>query len=259
MNVEYHRWRSGNLNRKMEMKVYGHGGKPVLVFPAAGGRFYEYEDFGMVEACRPFLEEGRIVLFTVDSVDHESWLNHGAHPAERVRRHNEFDRYVVSEVVPFIRGRGLSRGLLATGCSMGGYHSANFFFRHPDVFDAVIALSGVFQLRGFIGDYMDENVYVHVPLAYLPGLSDPWYLDRYRTSRIVICVGQGAWEDEMLADARALKTILEEKRVPAWVDFWGHDVNHDWPWWRKQMPYFLGKPDFSVGREPFSRLARLRG
>ena len=244
MNVEYHRWWSGNLNREMELKVYGHGGKPVVVFPAAGGRFYEYEDFGMVTACRPFLEEERIVLFTLDSVDNESWLNHGAHPALRVHRHNEYDRYVVSEVVPFIRGRGLSQGLLATGCSMGGYHSANFFFRHPDVFDAVIALSGVYQLRGFIGDYMDESVYVHVPLAYLPGLSDPWYLDRYRESKIVICVGQGAWEDEMLEDARTLKTILEGKQIPAWVDFWGHDVNHDWPWWRKQMPYFLGNLDF---------------
>jgi len=244
VNVEYHRWWSGNLNREMELKVYGHGGKPVVVFPAAGGRFYEYEDFGMVTACRPFLEEERIVLFTLDSVDNESWLNHGAHPALRVHRHNEYDRYVVSEVVPFIRGRGLSQGLLATGCSMGGYHSANFFFRHPDVFDAVIALSGVYQLRGFIGDYMDESVYVHVPLAYLPGLSDPWYLDRYRESKIVICVGQGAWEDEMLEDARTLKTILEGKQIPAWVDFWGHDVNHDWPWWRKQMPYFLGNLDF---------------
>ncbi len=244
MNVEYHRWWSGSLGREMELKVYGHGGKPVVVFPAAGGRFYEYEDFGMVEACRPFLEEGRIVLFTVDSVDYESWLNHGAHPAGRVRRHNEYDRYVVTEVVPFIRSRGLHGGLLATGCSMGGFHSANFFFRHPDAFDAVIALSGVYQLRGFIGDYMDDEVYFHVPLAYLPGLSDPWYLERYRKSRIVICVGQGAWEDEMLEDARALGRILAGKNIPARVDFWGHDVDHDWPWWRRQMPYFLGELGF---------------
>ena len=244
MNIEYHKWYSENLRQEMELKVYGHAGKPALVFPAAGGKFYEYEDFGMVEAIRPFLEGGRIVLFTVDSVDHQSWMNYGAHPAERVRRHNEYDRYIVSEVVPFIRSRGPSQGILTTGCSMGGYHSANFFFRHPDRFDAVIALSGVYQLRGFIGDYMDENVYLHVPLAYLPNLSDPWYLDRYRKSRIVIGVGQGAWEDEMREDARDLGRILAEKEIPAWIDFWGHDVNHDWPWWRKQMPYFLGKLGF---------------
>ncbi len=244
MNIEYHKWYSENLRQEMELKVYGHAGKPALVFPAAGGKFYEYEDFGMVEAIRPFLEGGRIVLFTVDSVDHQSWMNYGAHPAERVRRHNEYDRYIVSEVVPFVRSRGFHQGILATGCSMGGYHSANFFFRHPDIFDAVIALSGVYQLGGFLGDYMDGEVYFHVPLAYLPGLTDPWRLERYRKSRIVICVGQGAWEDEMLADTRALGRILAEKEIPAWVDFWGHDVNHAWPWWRNQMPYFLGKLGF---------------
>jgi esterase/lipase superfamily enzyme len=239
MNVEYHKWWSGNLGQEMELKVYGHGGKPVLVFPSAGGRFYEYEDFGMVEACSPFVEAGKILLVAVDSVDRQSWLNYEAHPADRARRHNEYDRYIVEEVVPFVRARGHRKRFLSTGCSMGGYHSANFFFRHPDLFDALIALSGVYQLRRFIGDYMDDNVYFNTPLAYLPGLADPWYLDRYRNSRIVVCAGQGAWEDEMLADTLVLKQILDEKQIWCWVDIWGHDVNHDWPWWRRQMPYFL--------------------
>jgi len=240
MNVEYHRWWSRSLGQDMELKVYGHAGKPVVVFPCQGGRFYEYEDFGMVEACRPFIEGGAVTLFTVDSVDAQSWTNRGAHPAERGRRHDDYDRYIVSEVAPFIRTlRPQASGALATGCSMGGYHSANFFFRHPDVFDAVIALSGVYKLTDFVGDYLDDNVYFNSPLLYLPGLSDPWYLERYRRSQIVVCVGQGAWEDGMLADTRALEAILAWKGIPAWIDFWGHDVNHDWPWWRRQMPYFL--------------------
>jgi esterase/lipase superfamily enzyme len=244
MNVEYHKWWSRNLGQEMELKVYGHGGKPVLVFPSAGGRFYEYEDFGMVEACRPFVEAGKILLVAVDSVDRQSWLNFEAHPADRARRHNEYDRYIVEEVVPFVRDRGHRKRFLSTGCSMGGYHSANFFFRHPDLFDALIALSGVYQLRRFIGDYMDDNVYFNTPLAYLPGLADPWYLDRYRNSRIVVCAGQGAWEDEMLADTLVLKQILDDKQIWCWVDIWGHDVNHDWPWWRRQMPYFLHRLGF---------------
>jgi esterase/lipase superfamily enzyme len=241
MNVEYHRGWSRSLGRDMELKVYGHAGKPVVVFPSSGGRFFEYEDFGMVEACRPFIDSGKVTLFAVDSVDRESWLNGSAHPADRARRHDDYDRYIVEEAVPFIRERSPdASGLLATGCSMGGYHSANFFFRHPDVFDALIALSGVYKLTRFVGDYMDETVYLNAPLAYLPNLDDPWYLDRYRRSRIVVCVGQGAWEDEMTADTRSLQGILAAKGVPARIDFWGHDVNHDWPWWRVQMPYFLG-------------------
>jgi esterase/lipase superfamily enzyme len=240
MNVEYHKWRSSNLGQEMELKLYGRGGKPALVFPTSGGRFFEYEDFGMVEACRPFLESGKIMLVAVDSVDRQSWMNVDAHPADRARRHNDYDRYIVEEVVPFVRDLGHRRRFISTGCSMGGYHSANFFFRHPDVFDALVALSGVYQLRRFIGDFMDDNVYFNTPLAYLPGLADPWYLDRYRNSRIIVCSGQGAWEEETLADTRALKRILDDKQIWCWVDIWGRDVDHDWPWWRRQMPYFLG-------------------
>ena len=240
MNVEYHRWWSPNLNQDMELKVYGHWGKAVVVFPSSNGRFYQYEDFGMVEACQPFINEGKIKLFTVDSIDEQSWFNEGAHPADRARRHNDYDRYIVEEVKPFIQAHGnASDACLATGCSLGAYHSANFFFRHPDMFDAVIALSGLYSLAFSVGEYMDDNVYFNSPLAYLPNLQDEWYLERYRKSRIIICSGQGAWENGV-EEARAVKDILEAKGVPCWLDLWGYDVNHDWPWWRKQMPYLLG-------------------
>jgi esterase/lipase superfamily enzyme len=124
---------------------------------------------------------------------------------------------------------------------MGAYHAGNFFFRHPDVFDVLIAISGLFQLRMFVGDYMDDNVYFNSPLVYLPNLTDERYLDLYRQSQIIVCVGQGAWEDAMLADAYELGRILESKNVSAWIDIWGPEVNHDWPWWHQMMPYFLGK------------------
>ncbi len=239
MNVEYCKWWSPNLSQDMELKVYGHAGKPLLVFPAQGGRFYEYEDFGMVEACRPSIDAGRVTLVTIDSIDNQSWCNWSIPPDDRGRRHNDYDRYVVDEVVPFIRDRGWGAELGATGCSMGGYHAANFFFRHPDVFDTMICLSGLLQLRMFVGDAGDETVYFNTPLAYLPGLNDPWYIDRYRRSQIIVCAGQGPWDEDMLADARALESILAAKGVAAWIDVWGHDVSHDWPWWRRQMPYFL--------------------
>lgn len=242
MHIEYHKWWSPHLNQEMELKVYGHYGKPAVVFPAQGGRFFDFENFGMVSAIHHEIEAGRIKLFTVDSIDNQSWSNFGLHPADRARRHEDYDRYIVGEVVPFIKGhcQDTDQKMLTTGCSMGGYHAGNFFFRHPDVFDTMICLSGLFQLRMFIGDYSDDLVYFNSPLQYLPNLNDDWYLAQYRTSNIVVCVGQGAWEDDMRADAHALKTILEQKNVPAWIDFWGHDVNHDWPWWQKQLPYYLG-------------------
>lgn len=243
MQVEYHRWWSPNLGQDMELKVYGHYGRPVLVFPAQSGRFFDYENFGMVEAVRGSIDGGKIKLFAVDSVDAQSWANWDAHPADRARRHEDYDRYIVQEVAPLIRQNcgDYDGKFFTTGCSMGAYHAVNFFFRHPDVFDGTIALSGLYQLRMFIGDYMDDLVYFNSPLAYLPNLDDPWYLDQYRQSEIIVCCGQGAWEDAMLEDTRRLGSILEARGIPAWIDIWGGDVNHDWPWWRKMMPYFLGK------------------
>lgn len=242
MNIETHKHWSGCLNQEMEYKVYGHAGKPVLVFPAQAGRFFEFENFGMVGAVGELIDAGQYQFFTADSIDAQSWANWNAAPADRARRHEEYDRYIVQELAPAIRERcGAGAKLVATGVSMGGYHSANFFFRHPDIFDGLVSLSGLFQLRRFIGDYMDGNVYFNSPLLYLANLEDPWYLDQYRNSKIVICAGQGAWEEEMNADIRALRQILERKSIPAWIDLWGSDVSHDWPWWRQQLPYFLRK------------------
>jgi esterase/lipase superfamily enzyme len=245
MKTEYHKWFSPNLGQDIELKVYGYYGKPMLVFPAQGGRFFDYENFGMVEAISWFIETGRVKLFTADSIDNQSWANMGAHPAERARRHEDYDRYITEEFVPFALENcgGAHQKIMVTGCSMGAYHAVNFFFRHPNIFDTVIALSGLYQLEMFIGSFMDETTYFNVPLAYLPNIEDPWYIDQYRQSKIIVCCGQGAWEDAMLADTYALKGILEARSIPAWIDIWGHDVNHDWPWWHKMMPHFLGHLD----------------
>jgi esterase/lipase superfamily enzyme len=141
--------------------------------------------------------------------------------------------------VPWVRATIGWQTMWATGCSMGGYHAANVTFRHPDAFDGLIAISGLYQLRHFIGDAMDEAVYYQSPIHYLPDLDDPWYLERLRAAKLCFVCGQGAWEDEMLEDTRTMERILAAKGIPAFVDIWGHDVNHDWPWWRKMLPYEL--------------------
>jgi esterase/lipase superfamily enzyme len=242
MNIEYHKWWSSNLGQDMELKAYGQSGKPVLFFPSMGGRFFDFEDFSMKDACGDLIETGKFRFITVDSVDHQSWANWGADPADRVKRHEDYDRYIIQEVVPFIREQCGDSAVkpITTGCSMGGYHSGNFFFRHPDVFDGMISLSGVFQLKMFVGDFLDDDVYFNAPLLFLPDMTDPWYLEKYCQSTIIICAGQGDWEEPMIEDAHAMQRVLNEKKIPSWVDFWGLDVNHDWPWWRKQLPYFLG-------------------
>jgi esterase/lipase superfamily enzyme len=241
MKIEYHEFFSSNLNRTMAFKSYGHSGKPVIVFPSSGGRFYEYEDFKMIDAVKDFINGGKFTFYTVDSVDNESWLAKGKWPGDMARMHNAFDRYIVEEFIAFVKKHsGWDGPMVTTGCSMGGFHSANFYFRHPDVFDTVIALSGIYDIRFFVGNNIsDVDVYLNSPVDYLKGMQDSYYLDLYRKGRIIICTGQGNWEEDSIRDTELLGKVLHDKGVPAWIDFWGYDVHHDWPWWRKQIVYFL--------------------
>ncbi|OLS02776.1 esterase family protein [Tissierella creatinophila] len=243
MQIDYHSFYSSRLGREMEFKSYGYGGKPMIVFPSSGGRFYEYEDFKMIEACKPFIESGKIRVYTVDSIDNETWLNKQRSASDRAKHHNAYDAYITEELVPFVRHHNnYNGGMIATGCSMGGFHSANFYFRHPDIFDTVIALSGIYDARFFVGENLDDfDVYINSPVDYLAQLSDDYYLNSYRNGNIIICTGQGAWEKEAVRDTGLLENVLKSKNIPAWVDYWGEDVNHDWDWWRIQMPYFLSK------------------
>jgi len=239
MTVEEVRWPSPALDQHMALRVYGDAGRPLIAFPSQDGRYWDFENFGMVDACAALVEGGRVRIFAVDGVDWQSWTNQGAHPADRARRHEAYDRYVIDELIPFVRERTGWETTWATGASMGAYHAANVQFRHPDAIDGLIAMSGLYQVRDWVGDHVDDAVYFNSPLAYLPGLDDPWYLERLRRARIAIVVGQGAWEEPMISDTRALEAILAAKGIPAIVDYWGHDVNHDWPWWRTMLSHYL--------------------
>lgn len=244
MHIEERQWFSPNLHREMALKVYGHWGQPFIVFPCSRGRYFDYETMGMIRAVESFINNGKIKLFCVDGIDAESWYNFDISPADRNATHEAYDRYVVQEVAPFVRDHcGLADGrIMANGCSMGAYHAVNFFLKHPDVFMGTVALSGLYRLdRSEFGLSAADmgSVYFNSPLNYLQKINDPWYLDRYRSSTIIVCVGQGDWEDEAVADTRALDAVFRDRSIPAWVDFWGRDVNHDWPWWYRQMQYFL--------------------
>ena len=244
MHTEEHAWYSPHLGREMALKVYGHWGKPYIVFPCSRGRYFDFETMGMVGRISEFIEAGKVKLFAVDSVDAESWYNFSVAPVARNARHEAYDRYIVREVVPFVRShcRQPDERIMAAGCSMGAYHAVNFFLKHPELFAGTLALSGLYRLdRAEFGLTAADlaDVYFNSPLTYLPGLNDPWAIDRCREGTIVVCVGQGAWEEACLEDTRGLDTRLREKSIPAWIDYWGDDVNHDWPWWYRQMNHFL--------------------
>lgn len=239
MNVDERSWSSPALGQEMTLRVYGHDGRPLVAFPTMNGRYWDFEGFGMVEACAGLIDASRIRIVAVDGIDWQSWTNQHVHPAERARRHEDYDRYLAEELAPFVRELTGRATFWVTGASMGAYHAVNFLLRHPDAADGVIAMSGLYHVQPWVGDHVDDAVYFNSPLAYLPNLDDRWYLDRLRRASIAVIVGQGAWEEPMIEDTRALERILAAKEIPAIVDYWGHDVDHDWPWWRKMLPYYL--------------------
>ena len=148
MHIEEHRWYSPNLDRDMALRIYGHWGRPFIVFPCSRGRYFDYEGMGMIDALSRFINAGRIKMFCIDSIDSESWYHFRVPPAVRNARHEDYDRYVCREVVPFIRDhcRLPHDRIMTNGCSMGAYHALNFFLRHPDLFEGTIALSGLYRL-----------------------------------------------------------------------------------------------------------------
>ena len=241
MEINYYKEYSQAMGRDMEFKTYGTQGTPILVFPSQDGRFYDYENFGMIDVLSPWIESGKARVICCDGIDWETWSNFGGDPRQRIEQHERWFHYLVDELIPRVRQRD-DELFLATGCSMGGFHAGNIFFRRPDLFMGVVALSGLYHAGYGFGGYTDELTYANSPQDFIPQmpLDHPW-LQMYRQKKIVLCVGQGKWEEELLDSTRQMKRILEEKQVPAWVDIWGFDVDHDWPWWRKQLTYFMEK------------------
>lgn len=239
MNINYVRHYSHILGRDMEYKTYGNEGHPVLVFPSQNGRFYDYQDFDMVGVLSGFIESGRIRLICADSIDPETWSDIGGDHHLRIALHERWFHYIVDELIPQIRKHD-NETFITTGCSMGGFHAGNFFFRRPDLFDTLLALSGLYYAGYFFPNYTDPLVYDNSPYDFLQRMPDHhYYWELYRQRRIILCVGQGDWEDELLDGTRQMDALLRQKNVPAWVDYWGKDVAHDWTWWRRQVVYFM--------------------
>jgi len=240
MKRELHAWHSLNLDRTMNVAVYGHFGFALLLFPTAAEDFFEYERCGLLEAIRWFVESGKLKVFAIDSVNGESWLNETIAPADRAVRQQQFNAYVTEEIVPFIWDQcSRETMIIAGGASIGAYQAANAFFRRPDLFDGMIAMSGAYDIKVHTDGYYDDNCYFNSPVDFLPNLTDESILGLFRQKHhVYILSGQG-WCEEP-EHAVQLAHILSAKGIPYHLDLWGHDVAHDWPAWKAMLPHVLG-------------------
>jgi esterase/lipase superfamily enzyme len=242
MNREYHRWYSHRLQREMELLIFGHGGAKVLVFPTRDGRFYEYEEIGLVNALAHKIDAGHLQLFCIDSLDHDSLYCFWRHPADRLRRHQQFEAYVLNEVMPLMASRNGHPCTIAHGCSLGAFHAVNIAFRHPHLFKKVSAFSGRYDLtlnvesfRDLFDGHYDENIYFHTPSHFLPGLQCPWQLENLRKLDIVLVVGG---KDPFLENNRHLSRTLWEKGIWHALHVWDGRA-HRASAWRKMAPLYV--------------------
>ena len=223
----------------MGVAVFGHWGPPLLAFPTSHGDEWELQRHGMIDALAEFIDPGRAKIFCVGSNNHESFLDSHAHPFHRSWRQRLFDGYIRDEVIPFIHQHCQSPGIpIATmGASLGAYHAANTLFRYPHLVKRCYALSGVYDLRRFMNGQYDDNFYFHNPVDYLANLTDPWYLDQFRTCEIRIVTGSGPWEESRFS--YTLSGVLARKGIQHHLDDWGARGGHDWHYWKEQMKEYL--------------------
>jgi esterase/lipase superfamily enzyme len=241
MRQEHHHWYSHRVGKEMGIRVHGHYGAPVLVFPTSGGDEWEYENQGMVEALGSHIDAGKVKLFCVNSVNNQSWYDKGAHPAHRSYLQSMYDAYVAREVAPFVRDhcRTPDIAITTTGSSFGAYHAANTLLKHPDTFRRCLALSGVYDLRQFMDGHYDDNFYFNNPVDYMGSMSDGWYVHHLHQCDIRLATGHGSWEDS--GPTYQLSGVLRARGIPHAVDDWGPDGGHDWPYWKHQMGAYLSR------------------
>lgn len=226
----------------MELLVFGHAGARVIVFPTREGRFFDYEDWGLVEALRPSVDSGHIQLFCVDSLDSETFYCRHCHPEARIARHNAYEGYILDEVLPFTRLVNPNPVVVAHGCSIGAFHAVNIALRHPHVFRKVVGLSGRYDLTQPVGDFADlfhgyysQDVYFHMPNHYVPNLADDQLLGRLREMEIVLAVGE---TDPFRPSTEGLSNGLRGKGAHHVLAIWEGEA-HRARYWRKMVPYYL--------------------
>lgn len=220
----------------MELLWFGHAGRPMIWFPTSQGRYFQNEDFGLIGAVSDVIDAGRLQVACVDSVDSESFYAREHHPSERLRRHDEYDRYLRHEVIPWIWGKMGSQERVGTfGASFGAYHAVNFGLRHPDAVDKVVGFSGRYDIHSFLSGYWNDMAYFHCPTAYLQNMNGFW---TERLSQMDIAIVTGA-TDNILHGSQEIIRILEERGIRHRGHIWDAPYGHDWPWWKIQIRRYV--------------------
>jgi esterase/lipase superfamily enzyme len=234
---------SSAMGRRVHLWAFGHWGRPLLVFPSAAGFAHEWDRQGMVDVLSPLINGGKLKLYCPESNVSQTWTNREADPWLRLHHHEAYERFILDDLVPAIRHDCAQDDIrIATsGASLGAFYAANFALKHPEIFHYALCLSGRYDTTYFTGGYSDGDVYFNNPLAYVSNLEGE-HLERVRqNTHLTLVCGQGKWEEGCIEETHALANVLEAKQIPHHRDIWGHDVSHDWVWWKRQAWMHLNR------------------
>lgn len=235
MHREHIAWDSPRLGRRMELLWFGHAGRPLLIFPTAASKYYEAEDFLLINALRPKIESGSLQVCCVDTINLDSWHNKNIHPLERVRRHELYDAYLRDEVVPMIQNRSQRDDLITYGASFGAYHAMNFGCRYPHLVKKVVCFSGIYDIHRMLDGQWNDSCYFHCPTAYVPNM-DQGLCEQLRGTEFIVATGE---QDTLVGFNREFIGILSAKGLNVHGEIWPGVFGHDWPYWREHLPRFV--------------------
>ena len=232
------RWFSDRVQTEVNLVRWGTFGRPVLIFPTAGGDAEEVERHGLVDACAPLIDSGRVKLYSIDSIAGQAMMTKPGTPQHRLWMLNQFHDCIRREVVPAIHSDlgDQPLGIITTGASIGAFNAVAMLCRYPDVFSAAIGMSGSYAIERFYDRPWTKDLYFSAPLQFLPGL-DGWALDLLRERYAILASGEGEWEN--VGESWTMANALGAKGIPNRVDNWGRQWDHQWPTWWRMLPQYL--------------------
>lgn len=239
---EYHCWYSPRLHRDMELLVFGHSGSKMLIFPTRCGRFFDYENWGLVATLQDFIEQGQLQLYCVDSLDAESLYARHLTPWQRLARHRQYEEYLLNEVLPLMALKNAAGSTIAHGCSLGAFHAANLAFRHPHLFQQCLGFSGRYDLRlktrhfqDLLDGFYNDEVYFNTPPHFLSQIQSSPQLQQLQAMRIVLAIGE---TDEFLANNQQLSQILSYQGIAHQLHIWQGEA-HKPRYWQQMLRHYL--------------------
>jgi len=233
MQEQVEQFFSKQISRDFKLQKFGWSGRPLIVFPTTLGRYHEAKDMGLVQSISALIEAGKVIVYCVDTLNHDSWYNKSLHPRDIVRTQSAYDRMIRQELIPMLQHRHHSSKVIVAGCSFGAYSAANVAFKYPEVVGDLISMSGNFDISSFLKGYHDDEVYFNNPIEFMSNPSHP------ELFKMGIILGTSEWDICRPATVR-MSNLLNEKGLHHWLDVRGR-VEHDWPLWNEMFPTYLNR------------------